>query len=695
MVRCISRRVLLVLAVAIAPSVGVCSQRMLTRAIDVRSLSPAEADLNIETRLTGIVIYVSQPHVIMQDNTGSTFFQTPHEMKLGDEVEVNGKTRMGLYMPGIGKADVRVIRHGMPLPTTPAGYEDIVSARYYYQRVAVEGIVRSIEQKKDWRLLRLAMGSKILDVRIDQMPPAGDGLIDSRVRIEGISAGSINDRRQVVDIFIRMSSADDILVLDPPLPSTSVPRVSASELLAFHPSGRGERRIGVAGIVTAVFQDRVIYLQDGEVAFVAALSRPTALSLGDRVELLGFAEITQFTASVIDAEVYRRESGEPLQPVACALDSLDSSYNARFVSLEASVLKAIQAPTSYTLVLVDQTRTIQVHVQDGKNPPEAGALVRVKGICHVEPAPTPKFSQRPGAVYMRVSSPGDVQILKMPLLWTVRKLVGVLGILSGITVLVIVWNLALHRRARQKAEELRESIESEAALQERQRIAHEFHDSLQQDLTGLGLRLDAVATLAFDEEGRQIIHASRNLLARIEAETKNIVSDLRDSASFDTDLATALEEIADRCAMEAGVEVKLELATRPSMLPSEELHHLRMIARESINNVLRHANATRIEIYLAVLENRLVMSISDDGLGFDSDTDTRGKPGHFGCVGMRERARKIGATITWRSVRGRGTTVDVKMALKASAKSSAETRVGAFAGDSRESSCQESKLRAD
>ena len=689
------RHLLPVVAVVIAPLVGVCSQKPVTSAIDVRSLSPVEADLKIDARLTGIVIYTSQNDVILQDATGSTFFQTSQDIKIGDEIEVNGKTRMGKYLPGLGVADARVIRRGMPLPATPAGYEDIVSARYYYQRVAVEGIVRSIEQKKDWILLRLAIGSRVLGVRIEKMAAAGEGLVDAHVRIAGISAGSINDRRQVVDIFIRLASGEDIVVLDPQPVPTSVPRVSASDLLAFHPSGRGEHRIRVTGIVTAIFPSGVIYLQEGDVAFVATLSQPVTLSLGDRVELLGFAEITQFTASVIDSEVYHRESGKPLEPIACALDSLDSSYNGRFVSLEASVVRALQSPTSYTLVLADQTRTIQVHVQDGKNPPEAGALVRVRGICHVEPDQTPKFFQRPGAVYMRVSSTEDVQILKMPLLWTVRKLVGVLGILSGITVLVIVWNLALHRWARQKAEELRESIESEAALQERQRIAHEFHDSLQQDLTDLGLRLDAVATLAFDEEGRQIIHASRNLLARIESETKNIVSDLRDSASFDTDLAIALEEIADRCAMEAGVEVKLELATRPSMLPSEELHHLRMIARESINNVLRHANATGIEIYLAVLENRLVMSISDDGLGFDSDTDTRGKPGHFGCVGMRERARKIGATITWRSVRGRGTTVEVKMPLTASAKSSAETRVGAFAGDSRESSCQESKLRAD
>jgi signal transduction histidine kinase len=636
---------------------------VLTRISDVRSLSAADAQRGLEARIRGIVVYVESYAIMVQDETGGTFFRPSEKqmfLQVGDEIEIHGRTQMGRYIAGLGSVDVQVLRRGLEPPTIAAGHDDVVSARYFYQRVAVEGIVRSINVKQDWTSLRLAMGSRILEVRFVHPPPANLSLIDAKVRLKGLSAGSINDKRQVVETFIRMQSWSDIEVLDPPVPDNEVPRLSASELLAFRPSGRPERRIAVSGTVTAVFPGGEIYLEDEGVAFSADLKESPKLLVGDRVELAGYAEVFQFAAAVVDAEIRQRESGSPPLPVTLTSpDLLTSAHDTRLVAVEARVTDAFKSIDGYILVLAGQKRSLQVHVAGKKAPPEPGALVRVTGICHVEVAPSPEFVRRAGAIHLQARSTEDVSVLESPRWWTTRRLIVVLALLAGAMMVAGIWNVLLHQQVRRKTAALRASIESEAALEERQRIAQEFHDTLEQDLTGLRLRLDAAATLTFDESGRKIMAASQNLLTRIQAETKNIMSNLRDPAFLETDLAGTLEALVKNYEGLEGIEVRAELAPDLLRPAGNTLHHLHMIARESVNNALKHARATLIVIRATMQSDSLVLTVSDNGQGFDPGRDTRGKSGHFGCIGIRERARKIGAAVAWQSSPARGTTVEV------------------------------------
>ena len=84
-----------------------------------------------------------------------------------------------------------------------------------------------------------------------------------------------------------------------------------------------------------------------------------------------------------------------------------------------------------------------------------------------------------------------------------------------------------------------------------------------------------------------------------------------------------------------------------------------------LNVLLGHPLVTGSYVLEAtVCDDRLTMSIADDGIGFDASVAERGKAGHFGCVGMRERARKIGAGVTWRSTSATGTTVELTLPLR-------------------------------
>ena len=88
-----------------------------------------------------------------------------------------------------------------------------------------------------------------------------------------------------------------------------------------------------------------------------------------------------------------------------------------------------------------------------------------------------------------------------------------------------------------------------------------------------------------------------------------------------------------------------------------------MIAQEAITNALKHAHPTQIHLHLSTTASFLTLRITDDGHGFDPTAQTHGQPGHFGCIGIRERARKVGAEVKWESEPGKGTTVWVELSL--------------------------------
>ncbi len=135
-------------AVLLAHATALCAQeRVLTTALEVRSLTPAEADQGIAVQLRGVVVFIEGlSAVFVQDETSTTFFRVRARPlpTIGDEIELSGKTRMGLYQPGLDYSTYRVVGR-RPLPAgIRASYDDLYFGRYHYQRVIVEGVVRSV-----------------------------------------------------------------------------------------------------------------------------------------------------------------------------------------------------------------------------------------------------------------------------------------------------------------------------------------------------------------------------------------------------------------------------------------------------------------------------------------------------------------------------------------------------------------------
>ncbi|MBK7319555.1 MAG: sensor histidine kinase [Anaerolineales bacterium] len=227
-----------------------------------------------------------------------------------------------------------------------------------------------------------------------------------------------------------------------------------------------------------------------------------------------------------------------------------------------------------------------------------------------------------------------------------------------IVLLMVMFNQQLAER--QKAEELAESLESANAklaasaakiesltLQnERQRMARELHDTLAQGVAGLVLQLEAVkAHLASNrnERASAIVEQSLTRARSTLAESRAAIDDLRAAS---TDVSDSVREKLERFTQATGIPCELEISVNENQLALEITNHALNILNESLTNIARHAQATQVKVVFAIQDKNLQLEVRDNGKGFDVNKNTSG---HYGLVGMHERARLTGGMLSIKS----------------------------------------------
>ena len=207
-----------------------------------------------------------------------------------------------------------------------------------------------------------------------------------------------------------------------------------------------------------------------------------------------------------------------------------------------------------------------------------------------------------------------------------------------------------------------------AVLAERTRIAREIHDNLAQEMSGISVQLEVVARTMPPgaDAARTHLDSARRQVRHGIAEARRYVWDLRSSALENNDLPTALSETARRLTNETDIQAQVEVNGTFRPLPRLVEDNLLRIGQEAVNNAVKHAKAKLISINLVFDARRVQLSVKDDGCGFDNRAADNGQAGHFGLIGMRERAEQIGGTLSIHSSKGSGTEVvaDVQISEK-------------------------------
>jgi ligand-binding sensor domain-containing protein/signal transduction histidine kinase len=220
----------------------------------------------------------------------------------------------------------------------------------------------------------------------------------------------------------------------------------------------------------------------------------------------------------------------------------------------------------------------------------------------------------------------------------------------------VAWQVYRFRVRRMKAQ-------FDAVLAERTRIAREIHDNLAQEMLGISVQLEVVARTmpAGAEVAQNHLDRVRMLVRHGIAEARRYVWDLRSQALDHADLPTALSETARRLTADAGVEAQVQVGGVFRSLPRNVEDNLLRIAQEAINNAVTHAHPQRILVNLTFDIKRVQLAVRDNGSGFDLSAKTSN--GHFGLIGMRERAQRIGGTLTITSSAETGTDVLVEVPI--------------------------------
>jgi PAS domain S-box-containing protein len=201
--------------------------------------------------------------------------------------------------------------------------------------------------------------------------------------------------------------------------------------------------------------------------------------------------------------------------------------------------------------------------------------------------------------------------------------------------------------------------QGKAALEERQRLARELHDSVSQALYGIALGARTARTLV-DREPTRAVEPLDYVLSLAEAglaEMRALIFELRPESLEREGLVAAIERLALLLRARHSLSVTTALCPEPAMRHDcrEALYR---IAQEALNNVVKHAHATRVRIKLTDQSPIVSLEIEDDGSGFDPSGDF---PGHLGLRSMRERATRLGGSLDIDSAPGHGTRVRVQL----------------------------------
>jgi signal transduction histidine kinase len=227
-------------------------------------------------------------------------------------------------------------------------------------------------------------------------------------------------------------------------------------------------------------------------------------------------------------------------------------------------------------------------------------------------------------------------------------------------VALLVWGV--HRlRLRQALRRMQRSFDVRMA--ERERIARTLHDTYLQSVHSLILRFHSIkAVLPKNDAVQQHIDAALDAADAVAEEGRDQLMELRVNHVCQGELGPALETACGAACDQQGVAFSVHEQGQRRALKAEVKDELFAIAREAVANALRHSGSTKVRVQLVYDTAGFTLEVRDQGKGFDDDVLQSGKrERHWGLTGMRERATRIGATLTIHSKPDNGTSIELAL----------------------------------
>jgi signal transduction histidine kinase len=695
-------RVLLVILCGMPASVA-ANPEPLTRVEQVRSLTREQATEARPVQLRGTVVYKARGgrtfiihdggegmsvHLFRAKELGIWQGGRPHESEteVGAVIEIEGVTGPAGYSPVLVPTRFRRVGSG-PLPEPrQLSMERLISGSDASQRVVVEGVVQRSMAVDDGKwAMRLMVEGHPCEVDF-QMAEGFDPMqtLDSRVRIRGFCSPVYNLRSESTRLRLLAWGKEDVTVIAPP-PSDpfAAPRRPLNGLLQFSKTPDRFHRKVTAGTVNFVLPGRFFFLQEGDKGLLVE-SAATDLAVGDRLEVAGFVENTRGIASLSEALTRKLGNSPPPPPLEVTAKELllpeiadrvepvvTSDHFGCLVRIEGLVrqIERRSGEGLWSLLIESDGEIFRAQlpapIVTYRPPWQVGTKLSIQGVCDLEFTPRKPGTNSPllSGFNLWLRNPADVTVLSGPPWWTQQRLGIALGGMGSVLILALGWNLLLHRKVDEQMAVISSKLRSETIHTERNRLARDLHDTLEQQLVGVALQLDDAEQIIRHDPGAasEIVTLARRMLRHTRAEARRSVWDLRSEVLETGGLGPALESLAQSVASPSGPVVDVRIDPNYRSFPLETEFQLFRIAQEALANALKHAGAKHVVISLDAGPGEVCLSITDDGKGFSPGALDRLSGSHFGLLGMQERAERIGSRLTIDGNTGAGSRICVTL----------------------------------
>jgi len=638
----------------------------------IRALPPAEAAKHLPVQMEGTVLVFdpAKSSFVFYDGTGGVGVRMIRpsldraKIRPGARVRVEGITDPGRYFPMVFEARVTFLGMGnLPEPRHVAP-GDLFSPELDSEWVEVPATILGAEHGKTGFTLVVDIQGATFKATL---PPQKDSsqraaaLMQRHVRMRGVVFTIPNAQRQMTGRYFLVPSFEQIIPVEKEFLPGRVPLRRINELL--RSNFDLDSPVKIRGCVTQ-WSPTEMYLRDDTGSTKVHTVGFGRCPLGTVVEAEGYAAVAPYRPELRAVRVEKTGEGSP--PVAAPFQPREAklpAFHDELVRVECELLACREGRHETVLQCRSGDYYFEALLPDSKIPMlHAGDRLRLDGICEI--TSTDPIQRGDLADGFRLLLPGSeaVAILQSAPWWTLQRVLAALGGVLALLLGFVIWNAMLRRQVATQAESIRHQIEQGHVRDERERIARELHDSVEQLLAGLSMQLDNVSYVfgGSREEAVRSLDLAQAMLRHCREETKASVSDLRNQTLLECGLAAILEDVLAREIPASGIpELEVRVEGKPRRLSATDEHHLLRIAQQAVANAVHHAGASRIRVRLVYSAGFVTLEIADEGCGFDSQRPL--PPGHFGILGLRERASKIGAEFSLESGIGSGTVVRVSL----------------------------------
>lgn len=611
--------------------------------------------------------------LFLQDGSGAaslraspTFFKTM-TVEAGQLLEARGDLQ---FAPGIApfRLNTSAVLGWGELPR-PAPFPQRREAKSAENRwVELRGIVRAVTNNG----LAIMSPSGLISVWIDGSAESQlERYVDCLVTARGVFTSQSGSGPALL-----VPSAQFVEVVEtPPGDPFLVPLHPINKIVSADVDPHLLHRVRVSGVVTYRDEQSII-VQDktgGARIFGAA---PSGTLVGDRVEVVGFPERAGESVTLLEASVRKNEGQFSPEPLQMMLDGiLEGRLDSWLVQMDGILLGQKTRQGLQLLELQDGQRAFEAVLPAAIGTLDRwpiGSRIRVTGVTRLQagnhPGALPAGSGLPLIATMDVllRTPEDMVLLERPSWWTWRHSAVLGGLMLAVLAAAVVWIRVLRRRVAQRTIELQDTMsklkretEVSATLAERERLAAEIHDTLEQGLSGIMMQLDGLdSRLEANAPGaRENLEMARRMVRFSRAEVRHSLWNLESQLLKNGDLGAAVSEISRQMSAGSATAVKVRVSANSFPLPPVVEHHLLRCCQEAVSNALKHSGAREVLVNLEYVGKVVSLEIQDDGCGFESSHVLTGAGMHLGLRNLRSRARKIKGQLEIQSQRGQGTKV--------------------------------------